>query len=321
VVGGGYVNVRALVASPLIVLMLFGTRLLTVSNYNTDTAVTIFRLGGVTDTSVGTVLPLLPLLLPTVFLVLLVLRQWLAAGVAVVCSLLVAIHPKLLPSAAGGVFPHVWADVQRDRSATWRLITKAGVVASGARTQTPSRFGGSVAGFFSRDVWAFFWHQPVLISAVVVTFVVVVRGVRVNMATGEVGFGNMEGRRAWRLVKALFFSMVVVLGFHAASAVYPIPPRDSGIWSESLHRMWMPPERLILTGGKPLVAYRLGVKDDWEVLLIDTTREIQYVKKGQIATRSPCALTPPANRSPFWGPTKLILEDYPPCYPSATTKA
>jgi hypothetical protein len=67
-----------------------GTRLLLVSNYNSDTAVTLVRLGGVTDTVLGTVIPLMPLLLPSLFVLLLVARDWYVAALAGLCALLVA---------------------------------------------------------------------------------------------------------------------------------------------------------------------------------------------------------------------------------------
>jgi len=76
--------------------MLGATRLLLVSNYDSNTAVTIFRLGGPADTVMGTLLPLVPQLLPVVAVVLFVLRQWWASFISAVCALLVAhsIHPE-----------------------------------------------------------------------------------------------------------------------------------------------------------------------------------------------------------------------------------
>ncbi len=61
----------ALILSPVGLLLLSATRLLIISNYNPDTASTVFASGGYVNTLLGTLIPLIPIFMPYVALLLL----------------------------------------------------------------------------------------------------------------------------------------------------------------------------------------------------------------------------------------------------------
>jgi hypothetical protein len=66
----------ALALSPFIVLLASGSRLIIIGNYDTTTATTMAASGGLGQTVLGTVIPLLPAFLPVALVVLAIFRQW-----------------------------------------------------------------------------------------------------------------------------------------------------------------------------------------------------------------------------------------------------
>lgn len=66
----------ALALSPLVILIASGTRLLVMANYDTTTATTVAASGGLGETLLGTIVPLLPPFLPAVCVILAIFRQW-----------------------------------------------------------------------------------------------------------------------------------------------------------------------------------------------------------------------------------------------------
>jgi hypothetical protein len=80
----------ALVLSPVGLLIISVTRLLIVSNYNPATAMAIASSGGYADTLLGTVIPLIPIIMPYLTLVFLFLNRVILAILAFVATLLVS---------------------------------------------------------------------------------------------------------------------------------------------------------------------------------------------------------------------------------------
>jgi hypothetical protein len=66
----------ALALSPIVILLASGARLIIIGNYDTTTATTMASSGGLGQTILGTVIPLLPSFLPALLVVLVILRQW-----------------------------------------------------------------------------------------------------------------------------------------------------------------------------------------------------------------------------------------------------
>ena len=80
-------RVQALLLSPLVILFASAARLLIISNYDTTTATTVAASSGVVGTLLGTIVPLLPLLLPAIVIFFVIFRQW---GLVVLTALLTA---------------------------------------------------------------------------------------------------------------------------------------------------------------------------------------------------------------------------------------
>ena len=80
----------ALLLSPVGVLLLAATRLLIVSNYNLNTALGILSSGGYVNTLLGTVIPLVPVIMPYLALLLLLLNRVIASVLAFLAAVLIS---------------------------------------------------------------------------------------------------------------------------------------------------------------------------------------------------------------------------------------
>lgn len=80
----------ALAFSPIVVLLASGVRLIIIANYDTTTATTMAASGGLGQTILGTVIPLLPSFLPAVLVVLAIFRQWALLGFAAIATALLS---------------------------------------------------------------------------------------------------------------------------------------------------------------------------------------------------------------------------------------
>lgn len=83
-------GVVALALSPLVVLLASGTRLLVISNYDTNTASTMATSGGLGETLLGTVIPLLPFFLPAAAAALAIFRMWLLATFTIFAAAIIS---------------------------------------------------------------------------------------------------------------------------------------------------------------------------------------------------------------------------------------
>ena len=71
-------------------ILVAATRLMIVSDYNTNTALAILRSGGYVNTLLGSIIPLVPILMPWIALLLLYLNQMIASLLAFAAALLIS---------------------------------------------------------------------------------------------------------------------------------------------------------------------------------------------------------------------------------------
>jgi hypothetical protein len=134
-------HLMALALSPFIVLLASGSRLIIIiGNYDTTTATTMAASGGLGQTVLGTVIPLLPAFLPVALVVLAIFRQWglllfAAAATALLSPAYIGVeegwhraYPQFRSAAA-----HAWhwqwhALWQDSRLLVWCAILDAGFV-------------------------------------------------------------------------------------------------------------------------------------------------------------------------------------------------
>lgn len=109
----------ALLLSPVGVILVAATRLMIVSDYNTNTALAILRSGGYVNTLLGSIIPLVPILMPWIALLLLYLNQMIASLLAFAAALLISPVP-LTWKAFLSIAQH---DVQAAHGGAWDVLS------------------------------------------------------------------------------------------------------------------------------------------------------------------------------------------------------
>lgn len=97
----------ALLLSPVGLLLISVTRLMIVADYNTTTAIAIASSGGYVNTLLGTIIPLVPVILPYLAIALLISQRYLLSLLAVGATLLVT-PTRLVPLTALSSFTEDW---------------------------------------------------------------------------------------------------------------------------------------------------------------------------------------------------------------------
>lgn len=97
----------ALLLSPIGLVVISVTRLLIVADYNVTTATAIASSGGYVNTLLGTVIPLVPVILPYLVIVLLILRRFILSALTFVATLLIS-PTRLAPLMALNSFEQDW---------------------------------------------------------------------------------------------------------------------------------------------------------------------------------------------------------------------
>jgi hypothetical protein len=75
--------------------------------------------------------------------------------------------------------------------------------------------------------------------------------------------------------------------FPYVSAFYPIPQQHGSYYSEVLHELWLPAEKIVLTKGQTYYGYILSSDTVWDTVLL-TNRKILYLHDQDIVHRSVC---------------------------------
>lgn len=102
------ISTVALVLSPVGVLLVAATRVLIVSDYNLSTALAILSSSGYVNTLVGSVIPLVPILMPYIALVLLYFDRLVAALLAFAATLLIS-PATVAGTKAVALLGHDWS--------------------------------------------------------------------------------------------------------------------------------------------------------------------------------------------------------------------
>ncbi len=97
----------ALLLSPVGLLVISVTRLMIVADYNTTTAIAIASSGGYVNTLLGTIIPLVPVILPYLAIALLIIQRYLLSLLTVGATLLVT-PTRLAPLTALSSFTEDW---------------------------------------------------------------------------------------------------------------------------------------------------------------------------------------------------------------------
>ncbi|SCG53750.1 Protein of unknown function [Micromonospora echinaurantiaca] len=273
---------KALIASPIVILLATATRLIVISNYDTATATTIASTTGAVGTLLGTVIPLLPAFFPVLFLALVLYRKMVLALLAGVATILVspayASAPEALESAwqrfvtvfTGPARLPEWVEENESNidtfPAMWRALT--------ADIGSP----GDVV-----DVAADWRIQSTLYCLSAFALAVNAgRRWRHSREDRSISWTSVKFRilPLWMPVLALFILALT-------DRMYQLPGEPSAV-PEIVQQPWLPPEKVTLTNGKSWIGYTLSYKDGWHVLLEDQGRTILYFRANEVKSRTVC---------------------------------
>ncbi|SCL29874.1 hypothetical protein GA0070624_3967 [Micromonospora rhizosphaerae] len=278
-------TVKALIASPIVILLATGTRLILIANYDTATATSIASANGAANTILGTVIPLLPAFFPLLFLALVLYRKALAALLTGVAMMLVspayssftaALHTGsrrflVIVTAPAHYFDWVAENERHLRSfpAMWQALTDG--------VESP------------RDLLlvAADWRVQTLFYALGAVVLAHNAGRRWRHAREDRSF-SWTGIKFRLLPLGMAFTALFVLAF--VDQIYQ-PPSKPRVVAEILRQPWVPPEKLTLTNGAWRVGYTLSYKDGWHVLLEEESRTIIYIRATDVKSRTVCSVS------------------------------
>jgi hypothetical protein len=288
---------KALLASPVVLLLMTATRLVIISNYDTTTAISIASNSGAVNTLLGTAIPLLPPLLPPLFLALVLLRKGVAAVLSGLAMLLVSPAYTDVSSGASEVRARATAFV--DWVSTWKQWFETHV--ESFRTTTSTLHAGialyqRIAATFDLATVLSDWRVQ---SVVYVFLAVVLARRRAKQWRGlQLGVPLLR-HRAYYAILPVTMGLLCFATLAAVDEIYYVP-RDPKMALVSLRQPWLPAEIFTEESGKSYVGYALSTKDDWDVILDEPSRTIRLVHAGDMKTRMICQVsgTPVAERLP-----------------------
>jgi hypothetical protein len=303
----------ALILSPVGLLLISAGRLVIVSNYNTTTAVTIAASGGYVNTLLGSVIPLVAIFAPYMAIILLLLKRFLLSIMLFVFAAFITPSPLSLHDAA------------RVASLDWHHMSQ--IVSRWTPSSSRSFIIFVVIIVLSLAVIGPLWghHRELAEVAGLVTITVVAAAlllptsdlrlsipVDLRLASDTdaqrehqfitlttaywpiaiaIGLSIIFLSRAYSTFPRLLSATVAIVAtfalFPYVSAFYPIPQQHGSYYSEVLHELWLPAEKIVTAKGQIYYGYILSSDTVWDTVLL-TNRKILYLHDQDIVHRSVC---------------------------------
>jgi hypothetical protein len=260
--------------SPVGLLIISAVRLLVVGDYNTTTAQAIASSSGYVNTLLGTIMPLVPIVLPYLTVLFLIYRRLLLSALSFGAAVFVS-PTKLAPITSDLAFRHAvdgywkWTQARPSVVAT----TFAALLVFGL--------------FVTKEVWSNFRADVVRSvhrSGKSIQEAAVDHGVA--EATLRSWLRGGSGGAAASLVLAVVASAFLLPYFWY---IYPVP-RTLSYYKVLVAQPWLPSERIEAGSGPPIVGYVLSASDTWVTVLDARTRTIRYFPAAKVTGRLVCRL-------------------------------
>jgi hypothetical protein len=289
--------VRIAVLSPSVLVFISAVRLLIIANYDPTTASSIASSIGVVGTLLGTLIPIVPALLPVLVLAFIALRKPLL--------LLFAGFGTALVSPAYTTLKVAWlatveqfTTVINALSASNSKLARHALHISWLHDRTSLIVGAMAVAVLVID-----YHEKILrsyrsdptFSVSVTVFLYIVHTVILLIAVFviDIAFG------------AIFFF---------TTTIYHIPSNLNKI-SAIASQPWLPSENVTLKSGSSFVGYTLNAGDVWQVFLQERDRTIEYFHSEDVVSRTLCQLpeTQRVSRAPLIKLINAPVPIVPPC--------
>lgn len=294
--------VRVAVLSPSVLLFISAVRLLIIANYDPTTADAIASSTGVVDTLLGTLIPIVPALLPLLAMVMIIFRRPILLTFAVIGTVLV--------SPAYATPKEAWRET----------ISQFSAVINALKASNPG---------LKRHLLALSWHHDRTSLAVGIVFVALIALDNYDKLLIS-SYRNIWSDSGVSLSEKIFFSAVTTLikliaaavfgvlfsaFFFFVTTIYHVPDSVKGM-SAVASQPWMPSEEVALKSStKTFVGYTLNAGDTWFVFLQEEDRTLYYFPEDEVASRTLCRLPGEqrANRSPLIKLINIPVPKVPPC--------
>lgn len=303
----------ALILSPVGLLLISAGRLIIVSNYNTTTAVTIVASGGYINTLLGSVIPLVAIFAPYMALILLLMKRFLLSIMLFAFAAFITPSPLSLHDAvrvASLDWYHMRQIVSRwVPSSSKSLIVFAVIIILSFAVIGPlwrhHRELAEVAGMVAVTIVAAALLLPT--SSLRLSIPIDLRLASNTDAQGEhqfitlttaywpiaiaIGLSIVFLTRAYSTFPKFLSATVAIVAtfalFPYVSAFYPIPQHHGSYYSQVLHELWLPAEKIVLAKGQIYYGYILSSDTVRDTVLL-TNRTILYLRDQDIVQRSVC---------------------------------
>lgn len=282
--------VRVAILSPSVLLFISAVRLLIIANYDPTTASAIASSIGVVGTLLGTLIPIVPALLPFLALSLVILRK-----------------PLLLLFAAIGT----------------ALVSPAYATPREAWLATMDQFTSLAHALSShnsgleRRTFALSWvhgRTSLIFGAIAVVVIAIdkreklLRWYRYDDSHLNYDLPEKISKGGVTALAMLVCAAVLDISFGAifffTATIYHLPYSANGI-SVIVRQPWLPAEKVALKSGETVVGYTLNAGDIWYVFLQESNRTIKYFHEDEVVSRTLCQL--PGDQRPNRPPLiKLI---------------
>lgn len=249
---------KALLLSPFVVFLILSSRLIIISNYDTPTAMTIAETSGVTNTLLGTTLPLLSHFLPLLCVILIVFRRFILTLFSVLIT--IAVSPAYVSPSTG------WVNIVSQLQDIWVLL-----------------WNGE---------WLTLWHEWSSLwqgsrFTIFITILLLVAAFILSLAEYN---GTLRDILP-KLFKACLVLTATIVALISMQTFYRVP-LEMNTMLQAIHRPWLPAERIIIKqpgeANIVRVGYTLSTGDIWHVILNENSRTITYVHSQAVLERTVC---------------------------------
>lgn len=244
------------------------------ADYNTTTAQAIASSGGYVSTLLGTIMPLVPIVLPYLAVLFLIYRRLLLSVLSLVAALCVS-PTKLPPLTSSEAVKHAL-----NGYGTW-IYAHVGPIT--ATFTVLLAFGLYVTKEIRHD-----FRAEVVRS-------LHKSGKSVQEAADDHGVSE-SALRSWDSGGTGGVAVTLFLAVSASALllpyfwyIYPVP-RTLSYYKALVAQPWLPPERVTAESGSAVIGYVLSASDTWVTILNARTRTIQYYPAAQVTGRLVCQL-------------------------------
>jgi hypothetical protein len=300
----------ALILSPIGLLLISAGRLIIVSDYNTTTAVTIASSGGYINTLLGSVIPLVAIFAPYLALLLLLLKRFLLSLMVFAFAAFITPSPISMP------------EVLSLAKADWHQFTQLVLSILGHQQILYLALIVVLSVVLIGPLWEH--HREIAEVAAMTVFMVVIVALLAARSSEPLLLPTTlrlaratEGQNEhqlitlttayWPLAIAIGLSLIFLASTYSSipkvlsaavaiiatfalfpyvSAIYPVPSHGN-YYSEVLHELWLPAEKIVLNSGHVRYGYILASDPTWDTVLL-TNRKIVYLRADDVVHRSVC---------------------------------